>query len=209
MAGIAGFVLAYAPQFFAYRALNGGFTPDETVVRKLTWTSPYAWSVLFSADHGLFAWTPLALVAILGLLWMALGRVGATHDDAPAIAWLLLLMVGAQVYSSGIVESWTVSGAFGQRRFVALTPVLTIGIASFLAASHAGPLFRRAAIAVVLLGIWWNVGLMMQFGLNRMDRSKLTLAENARQTYLVLPIEAPGIVWRYFTDRASFFQPRQ
>jgi hypothetical protein len=205
--GIAGFALAYAPQFFAYRALNGGFAPDDTVTRKLIWTSPHALSVLFSPDHGLFAWTPLALLAIAGLVWLAAGRARTAHQDASRLAWLMLLMFAAQVYTSGSVDSWTVSGAFGQRRFVALTPILTIGVAAFLAASLASPLARRAAIAVVILCVWWNIGLMMQFGLNRMDRKRLTLIENARQTYLVLPLEAPGIAWRYFTDRSSFYRP--
>jgi hypothetical protein len=207
--GVTGFALAYAPQFFAYRALNGGFAPDDTVARKLIWTSPHALSVLFSRDHGLFAWTPLAVLAMAGLVWLAVVRARAAHQDASRIAWLLLLMFAAQVYTSGSVDSWTVSGAFGQRRFVAVTPILTVGIAAVLAASAAGQLVRRLALALVVLGIWWNIGLMMQFGLNRMDRKRLTLAENARQTYLVLPLEAPGIAWRYFTDRSSFFRPPQ
>ena len=46
-------------------------------------------------------------------------------------------MVAAQVYVSGSVESWTVAGAFGQRRFVALTILLTIGLAAVLAAGRA------------------------------------------------------------------------
>jgi hypothetical protein len=47
---------------------------------------------------------------------------------------------------------------------------------------------------------------MVQFGLHTMDRQKLTLAENARATFLELPFEAPRIVWRYLTDRSSFYQ---
>jgi hypothetical protein len=207
--GVAGFALAYAPQFFAYRALNGGFAPDETVTRKLIWTSPHALSVLFSPEHGLFAWTPLAFFAIAGLVWLGAARAHTARPDARRLAWLLLLMVAAQVYTSGSVDSWTVSGAFGQRRFVALTPILTVGMAAFMMALQTGPLARRVALALAILGIWWNVGLMMQFGLNRMDRTRLTLVENARQTYLVLPLEAPGIAWRYFTDRSSFFRPPQ
>ena len=42
----------------------------------------------------------------------------------------MLLMVAAQVYVSGAVESWTVAGAFGQRRFVAVTILLVIGLAA-------------------------------------------------------------------------------
>jgi hypothetical protein len=58
----------------------------------------------------------------------------------------------------------------------------------------------------VLLCVWWNLGLMAQFGLNRMDRQQLTLVENARATFLDLPLEAPAIAWRYFTDRSSFYR---
>ena len=53
------------------------------------------------------------------------------------IGWCALLMVALQIYVSGSVESWTVAGAFGQRRFVALTILLTIGLAA--------PDCRRAA----------------------------------------------------------------
>ena len=42
-------------------------------------------------------------------------------------------MVALQVYIGGSVESWTVAGAFGQRRFVALTPLLVIGLAVLFA----------------------------------------------------------------------------
>jgi hypothetical protein len=51
---------------------------------------------------------------------------------------------------------------------------------------------------------------MAQFGLNRMDRKQLTLAENARLTFVTLPFEAPQLVWRYVWDRSSFYNlPRR
>ena len=56
-------------------------------------------------------------------------------------------MVVLQVYTAGSVESWTVAGAFGQRRFVALTPLLVIGLAVLCASvSSAAP---RRILAVV------------------------------------------------------------
>ncbi len=186
----------------------------------MTWTAPHAWSVLFSPEHGLFAWTPLALVAIAGLVVLWLRGSGASADagtapgastdrDARWIAGLALLMVAVQAYTSGSVESWTVAGSFGQRRFIALTPLLVLGLAALFARARAGwP--RRALTAVVVLCIWWNLGLMAQFGLNRMDRQRLTLVENARVTFVELPFEAPSIAWRYLTDRASLYKlPRQ
>jgi len=60
------------------------------------------------------------------------------------------------------------------------------------------------------LSVWWNVGLMAQFGLHMMDRSRLTLRDNAWNTFVVLPRDLPGIAIRYVTDRSSFYnQPRR
>jgi len=101
-----------------------------------------------------------------------------------------------------------VAGSFGQRRFVAITPLLVAGLAS-LAVAWSRLVRQRwlhaVAVLVVAAGIWWNVGLMIQFGLNRMDRQRLTLRDNMWTTFVVLPADAPGIVWRYLTNRESFY----
>src|SRR5579871_540629 len=119
LAGAAGFVLAYMPQLVAYQALNGHPTPTSKVAQKMSWSSPHALGVLFSPEHGLFFWTPLALVAVCGLVWLASGRRAGTPPDTVWIARLTIVMLVLQVYVSGCVESWTVAGSFGQRRFVA------------------------------------------------------------------------------------------
>jgi hypothetical protein len=215
MAGTVAFLAGITPQLLAYKALNGHFGQTATAANKMSWTSPHGLSVLFDPEHGLFAWTPLALLAIAGLVWLMFrGRppVGpqfrSPDPDGRRIAALALLMVAAQAYTSGVVESWTVAGSFGQRRFIALTPLLVIGVAGLLAGARSSAA-RRAMALVAALCIWWNAGLMAQFGLHRMDRQRLTLLENARVTFVDLPLEAPRIAWRYMTDRSSFYrQPR-
>jgi hypothetical protein len=179
------------------------------VARKMTWTSPHFVEVLFSPEHGLFAWTPLALIAVAGLAWLALRPstvqvAGVNTADIRWIALLALVMVVLQAYVSGCVESWSVAGSFGQRRFVALTPLLAVGLAALHAASSAR-VWRFAAAAVAIICIWWNIGLMAQFGLHAMDRQRLALAANARWTFVELPQRAPSIVWRYLTNRSSFY----
>jgi Gpi18-like mannosyltransferase len=75
---IGGFILmgvtaaiVFVPQLIAYRAITGRFGPSSVVAGKFTWTSPNALNVLFSPEHGLVPWTPLVVVAMLGLvlLW--------------------------------------------------------------------------------------------------------------------------------------------
>jgi hypothetical protein len=216
LAGTVAFALAYTPQLLAASALHGHFGPSEVVARKMTWTSPHGLQVLFSPENGFFAWTPLALLAVAGLLVLALARVPLTSDaseqDAAWIGTLSVIMVAMQAYISGAVESWTVAGSFGQRRFVGLTPLLTLGVASLLQtiADPALRFARAAASVLIAVCIWWNLGLMIQFGTHRMDRQRLTLRENAWTTFVVLPREAPTLAWRYLTDRASFYgQPRR
>jgi hypothetical protein len=53
--------------------------------------------------------------------------------------------------------------------------------------------------------VWWNVGLMAQFGLHLMDRQRLSLRDNARTTFVTLPGMAPSILYRYLTDRESLY----
>jgi hypothetical protein len=208
-AGLASFALAYLPQFLAYNALNGHPGPTVLVTRKMTWTAPHAFQVLFSPEHGFLAWTPLAVLAFAGLGLLAFGR--RQGSDARWIGALAILMVLLQVYVSGAVESWTVAGSFGQRRFVALTPLLTLGLAALTAAvSERARPWRWTPGILIVLCLWWNLGLMAQFGLHTMDRQRLTLQSNARATFLQLPFEGPRLVWRYLTDRASFYGlPRQ
>ena len=76
------------------------------------------------------------------------------------IAICAIVMFVLQAYIAGAVESWTVAGAFGQRRFVSLTPLLVLGLASLLEP----PRFRRVMMVLVVMCVWWNLGLMAQFG---------------------------------------------
>ncbi|MEO8070390.1 MAG: hypothetical protein ABI652_03240 [Acidobacteriota bacterium] len=207
--GTAVFLLVYAPQLIAYEALNGHAGPTEKVARKMNWASPHFFQVLFSPEHGLFLWTPLALIAVVGLLALVAGRVRGASADGRWLATMGLLMFGLQVYVSGSVESWTVAGSFGQRRFVAITPLLAIGLAATLTSAWSVRRMRTTSrafcTAIIVLCVWWNLGLMAQFGLHTMNRQALSLRQNARATFVDLPVQGPAIVWRYLTDRSSLF----
>jgi hypothetical protein len=211
-AGAAGFAIVLLPQLLAFKALNGHYRQSEYEMRKMTWTSPHGLQVLFDHEHGLFFWTPLALVAAVTLLAAVLRPPRTARLSQPELRWvavLSLVMIALQAYIAGAVESWTVAGAFGQRRFVSITPVVVLGLAP-LFLNGRRPAARRAAVLLVAVCVWWNLGLMAQFGLHTMDRERLTLRANARQSFVELPLRAPRLAWRYLTDRSSFYnQPRQ
>lgn len=203
--GVLGFVLAYTPQLLAYSALNGYAGPAEHVQRKMYWYSPHALQVLASPSHGFFFWTPLAIPALAGLCLMAIQRRDA---DRRAIGIALLLMAASQVYVAGSVESWTVAGAFGQRRFVCLTVALVVGLAALLQAGR--PPARRVTVLVVIAAmVWWNIALIAQFATRMMDRQRLEPARNAYHAFVTLPVGLPTLAYRYLFDRESFYDSRQ
>jgi hypothetical protein len=206
LVGLAMFVVCMLPQLIAYQALNGHPSPSKLVSRKMTWTAPHALQVLFSPEHGFLFWTPLAVVAIAGLVALA-ARGLADNTDARRIGICALVMVAVQVYVSGSVESWTVAGAFGQRRFVALTVLLVLGVATaWKLCAQASPAARYALALGVVFAIWWNVAMMALFGAGMMDRQRLELGRNAYDVFVTLPRIAPQIAYRYFARRDSFYQ---
>jgi hypothetical protein len=188
----AGAALAFAPQLLAYRALNGRFGPSTLVTRKMNFLSPHFFQVLFDPGHGLFVWAPLLFVAAVGLALL----VSRRHAIAACLAAGLLL----QFWINGAVESWSQAGAFGSRRFVSATPVFAWGLTAVLALVL--PRLRAGAVAVVLaVFVWWNVSLMIQFGLKLMDRQRLEWPRVAVNQLT----EVPPRLWRvgvlFFTDR--------
>ncbi|HXW05382.1 MAG TPA: hypothetical protein VD833_09125 [Vicinamibacterales bacterium] len=199
-AGLAAFGVGLLPQLAAYQALNGRPMPSTLVTRKMTWTAPHALDVLTSTSHGFLLWTPLAALAMTGLVLLA----GRSTGVRRRIAGCALVMIAAQVYVTGSVESWTVAGAFGQRRFVALTVLLTIGLAALLRARASRPL-RATAAVLVGLSVWWNLALIAQFGTRMMNRQRLELGRNAYAAFVTIPAMAPSLAWRYLTDRRHFY----
>lgn len=211
-AGAVAFIVGYLPQLLAYQALNGAPRPSPLVTRKMYWHAPHALQVLADPEHGWFFWTPLVVLSLIGLIWLAARpEASAGHDkdatrDVRQIAVCMLLMVACQVYVSGAVESWTVAGAFGQRRFVAVTIFLVVG----LAALQSRIVSRGAKIVanvVIVVAVWWNLALTAEFGTGMMDRQRLELPRNAYDAFVTLPRMAPDLVYRYFTNRSSFYKP--
>ena len=184
--GAAG--LAFIPQLLAYQALNGTFGPTQLVQRKMDFGSPHFFDVLVSPGHGLLLWTPLLIVAFFGLA-RSIGRLGA-------VGVILTVALLAQVYINGSVLSWHQAGAFGSRRFVDSTVLFVIGFAFGLIS-----LRTRTQKIIVALAIWWNVSLMVQFGLKLMDRQQLDWPGTAIRQVTEVPQRTLNTAKLYFTDK--------
>jgi len=61
-------------------------------------------------------------------------------------------------------------------------------------------------LAAVAVAVWWNLGMMAQFGAGLMDRQRLELSRNAYNTFVTIPLRLPDLAYRYVFERGTFFK---
>ena len=118
----------------------------------MRWTTPALGPVLFSDNHGLFSWTPIVLVAVVGLLIMA-------YRDR-VLGGALLLIFAVSWYANAAAADWWAGEAFGARRFVSLFPIFTLGLAAVFDRSGAR---LRVTAAIAVVAIVLNGLLLVQY----------------------------------------------
>ncbi len=189
--GGAAFVV-FLPQLAVYFVLNGTPEPSHEIQRKMIKYSPHFFEVLFSSEHGLFFWSPILLLFLVGGLLLLKKQRSA--------GFVLLAAFVAQVYISGAVDSWTQAGAFGARRFVGATAIFAVWGAFLFSALE--PRLRKAGVAAVAsVFILWNVSLMIQFGLGLMDRQRLVWSQILHNHVQEVPPRLLSVVSSYLFAR--------
>lgn len=157
MGAAAAGLAAFSPQLLAWHALYGRFFTIPQGEGFMDWSSPHLVDVLVSADHGLFAWTPLMLLGVLGLI---LGL----REDGMLFGGALAVFV-ATAWVNGGVYDWAAGDAFGARRFDLVVPLLALGLAIFTKATASvlrrRPLLAPAALLAVVVA--WNLGFVQLF----------------------------------------------
>lgn len=163
------------------------------------WTSPALLKVCFSTDHGLFSWTPILILSIVGLFF--LGRYNRE------ISVYSILIFAAALYVVGCYQDWDGLSSFGNRFFVSLTPIFVLGLAASIDSLARAWKTRRAAIlargATAIL-IAWNLGLIFQWGMHLIPvRGPISWGTAAYNQVAVVPVEVTHSLKNYLTHRKS------
>jgi hypothetical protein len=196
MGVVAGIV--FIPQLIAYRVITGRFRPSNVVSGKFNWTSPKALNVLFSPEHGLIPWTPVIVLALVGLalLW----RRERVLTAALAIAFLV------QVYIAGSFLTWQSAGSFGQRRFINCTLIFVLGFAMLVSWAIARGVPRWVVGVVAALFVAWNGGLLMQYALWCSPQRQGLDWATVLKGQMEIPFKAASLLWDYLTNRERFYR---
>jgi len=151
-----GALLVFLPQMIVWKLLYGSFI---TIPQGSSFVAGNAAidGVLFSPRHGLFSWSPLLYLGVIGWLWLG---ARAPWRGIAALAFAVALVR----VNAGVADWWGGS-AFGARRFDALVPLLGLGLAVSL--SQLGDLARRRPLilpsAVLAMAVSWNLLLAAQY----------------------------------------------
>ena len=192
------------PTFIAHRIVYGSiFETGYIPIRDWFWTSPYLFSVLFSANHGLLSWTPVLLFAVIGLFafWRSVPRTG--------LAFLAAAL--AFYYFIASYPDWAGISSYGSRFFVSLTPLFILGLAVFL--DRFTRLFRtrRAALAAACIFlacfVFWNAGLIFQWGTHLIPaRGPISFSQMAQNQFSVVPRQITLQLEKYLFRRKAMMQ---
>jgi len=205
LAGNGLFILAlfaaFSPTLIAKKIIYGGyfsFGYTEHWYRN----SPALLKVCFSADHGLFTWTPILLLAVAGLICLrARDRNFATYS---------LVAFAAYLYMMGCYEDWDGISSFGSRFFVALSPIFIIGLAAFFEWFANAWHQRRAGVlatAATALLVLWNLGMIFQWGMHLIPpRGPISWRQAAYNQVAVVPADAASAIGMYLTRRNNLMQ---
>jgi hypothetical protein len=197
-------LICLLPTFITrYLIYGSAFESGYIRLRDWLWSSPVFFSVLFSSNHGLLSWTPILILAIVGLFlfWRREPLVGA-----PLLAGFLALYLFISCY-----PDWAGISSYGNRFFVSLTPLFILALAVFL--DRTAQLFRsrRAALAATcaLLAVFtlWNAGLIFQWGSHLIPaRGSVSFSEIIHNQFFVVPRQLSADLQRYLFKRKALMQ---
>lgn len=193
---IAGTLLGLAPQLVG-KAIVHGSPMESGYDAEWHLLQPDLLRVLFGARHGLVSWTPVAGLALIGLL-----VVSRRLDRRLGIG--LLMVFGVMLYLVAAYASPELS-SYGNRFFVLFTPGFVVGAAGLAEAVWNR---RRAVVLVaVSLLIVWNMLFAFQWAWGMIPkRDAVDWSQVVQNQFTRSPQELAGAIVLFFTDRAELIR---
>jgi hypothetical protein len=162
-------VLCWVPQMLQWKFMFGKYLTVPQGSGFIVFPPHFIPNVLFSSEHGWFAWTPLALVGVLGLI------AGAVQAPRVFIPWIAAVALEVSLIAS-LPLTWHSGPAFGNRYMTSSAPVIGLGLL-FLLCRYTRPVRVMVATAAAVCCLF-SVLFAVQFRLDLIPKlDRLTPAE--------------------------------
>jgi hypothetical protein len=171
-------VAAMLPQLAIYKWITGSWIANPYGVFNVAfaWGSPRLLEVLFSTQKGLFFWSPLLLLAVLGAIVSLFSprppspRTPWTRDLALAAA----VVFAAQTYLVASWWDWQFGETYGHRAFTDGLGLAAPFLARTFEWATARPFTRRLVPIVATVAVLLSVVQMIQYWIGILPRTNTT-----------------------------------
>ncbi len=198
------FLVSLLPTFITRQIIYGSpFATGYPGITTWHWATPRLLRVLFSSDHGMWAWTPILFLAAVGLIFLYM-------RDALLGAGSILTFL-AFYYFIASYPDWDGLSSYGNRFFISLTPIFILGLAALLESfsSVVAKASRAVAVASAILAILtlWNLGFIFQWGTHMVPaRGEISWPEMVHNQFAVVPVRLEHSLETYFLHRRDMMQ---
>ncbi len=198
----AGFVVAELPQMIIRYVVHGnplhlGYSEQWDFLR------PPILAQFFSAQHGLFTWTPVTLVALAGLVLL----LRTEQHRRLALGLLTAFAVLTYLAAADVTPE---QSSFGNRMFVHFTPGFVVGGAAAVAYVRRRVRSPHVVAVGVAALIAWNMLFAFQWAWGLLPkRGPVDWSDMARQQFTTAPREIGSVAVRFFTDRDDLIREVQ
>ncbi|MDD3877413.1 MAG: hypothetical protein PHT69_12395, partial [Bacteroidales bacterium] len=116
--------LPWLPQIIYWKIATGHFIFYSYGVERFFFTQPEIINVLFSYRKGWFVYTPIALIALIGIIFL--------KNKLSSYRWPVIIYIVLQIYIVSSWWDWWYGGCFGQRSMIESFALLAIPLAAFV-----------------------------------------------------------------------------
>ncbi len=154
-------------QACVWRAMYGNWLHYSYGEEGFVWTQPALLQTLFSLHKGLFVWTPLLLLAVIGIWW----HLGAPRTPHKGLVTCWLVAAGILWYLNSAWWAWGFGWSFGARAFLELAGLFVVGLALTFEFAKRQTHFTRGILVTATVALMvFNYALMGLYQTNRINR---------------------------------------
>jgi hypothetical protein len=158
--------LVILPQLLLYFRATGRFLVSSYGDLGFNFTSPHLWGVLFSVQKGLFFWSPLLLLALVG--WM-LG-----HKATRPLVVGAIVVMALDIYLIASWWDWQFGASYGHRGFIDTLPLFALGLAALFEWSTMRPQRMMIVGTIASMAVFLSVFQMLQYWNGVLPMSDMT-----------------------------------
>lgn len=180
------------PQLLYWKMVSGHYLYNSYVGERFYFSNPHVLDFLVGFRKGWLVYTPLVIVALIGLC-VCRGKNPFTLSS--------LIIIPALIFINSAWWCWWFGGGFGARAMIEVYPLLAIGFASFY---ERFSVYKRTLIGMTTFLILFNIKSVNLFRVNVIHYDSMTFDAYVRTLYKITLTDEEKIQLEKFYQKPDY-----